>query len=163
MARSVIGMVCGAALLIMLSGCAQVMAYRQAGPLNRGMITPGVERTRVISTFGTPIGHETDNDGTMTETYRYTDGGTKNAFGSKTARILLYTAGDLFTVCLDQVIWMPAELAFRGTDYTSKVTYERRSDDWIVCRLREIESGSNKVVREMSDERARLGQAAASR
>jgi hypothetical protein len=140
------------ACLISLSGCAQVIAAKQAAPLNRGMLVPGVERTRVIATFGTPIGHDTNDNGNMVETYSYTDGGQKNAFGSKAARILLYTAGDLFTLCLDQVIWMPMELAFKGTDYTCKVTYERSGDDWMVCRVKEVEAKSSKVVREMSEE-----------
>ena len=96
------------------SGCAQVMAIRQPAPIDRQLLTVGQNRTVVIGVLGAPISAEDRGDAARVEVYKYVDGGAKNAWWSKTGRVLLYTAGDVFTACLDQVIWMP-ESASRTT------------------------------------------------
>jgi hypothetical protein len=66
----------------------------------------------------------------MTEVYRYTDGGPKNHGASKTFRVLAYTAGDLFTLWLDQVVWIPLEkFGFAGTDHVVTVDYKKDATD----------------------------------
>lgn len=142
-------------LALVGSGCAQVIAYRHPAPLDRAIVTTGVDKTHLVGVLGPPIGSEMNDDGTMQEMYKYSDGGTKNAWGSKAARILLYTAGDVFTLCLDQVIWMPLELAFKATDYTCDITYEKVDRRWIAREIREIEADSQKVTKEMVDTRRR--------
>jgi hypothetical protein len=115
----------------MASGCAQVMAIRQPSPLDRNLLAVGADRA----------------DGGRTEIYKYVDGGTKNSWWSKTGRVLIYTAGDVFTACLDQIIWMPLELAFRGTEYASTVGYDRNGERMTVRSYEEIEAKTGKPVR----------------
>lgn len=139
-------------VVLVISGCAQVMAIRQRPPMDRSILRPGVDRTRIIGVLGVPIGKDRNDDGTITEVYKYSDGGTKNAFGSKASRVLLYTAGDVFTLCLSQVVWMPMELAFEPTVYTADVTYEKSGGHWVARDIREIDAGNQKVTREASND-----------
>jgi len=148
--------VVGAALIcvsaLALEGCAQVMAYNQPSPLDRSILARGVDRSRIIGVLGPPVGKDSNADGTLSETYKYVDGGAKNSFGAKAGRMLLYTAGDVFTACLDQVIWMPIEIAFKGSDYTCDITYEKAGRYWVVRDLREISASDQKVVRDVEDD-----------
>ena len=134
-------------IALLAGGCAQVIAYRQPGPLDRGILTVGAERTKVIGTLGAPIGTDNTSDTQLAEVYTYTDGGTRNASASKATRMFLYTAGDLFTIFLDQVIWMPLELAFKGKKYTAHVNYQRGGDQWLVHKFEEVKAGTSEIVR----------------
>jgi hypothetical protein len=136
-----------AVLLGMSSGCAQVMAIRQPAPINRNLLAVGADRTVVIGVMGAPVSTEDRTDGGRTEVYKYVDGGTKNTWWSKTGRVVLYTAGDVFTAWLDQIIWMPLELAFRGTEYASTVGYDRAGARLTVRSFEEIEAKTGKLVR----------------
>jgi len=69
---------------------------------------------------------------------------------------LLYSAGDLFTAFLDQVIWMPMELAFRPTEYSADVTYEKPDHRWVVREIRELDVADRKLVREVTAPDRRL-------
>src|SRR5437016_3924712 len=93
---------------VFMSGCAQVMAFKQPKPYAPTSLASGAKRLDVIAELGQPASSE-EHSGLLTDSYRYVDGGSKNNGGSKTTRIILYTAGDLFTIFLDQVIWMPTE------------------------------------------------------
>jgi len=65
----------------------------------------------------------------LTDNYKYVDGGGKNNGGSKTARVILYTAGDLFTIWLDQILTIPLEkFSFAGTDHSVTVDYTKSAD-----------------------------------
>lgn len=134
-------------LVAMTSGCAQVMAIRQPAPLDRNLLAVGTDRTTVIGVFGAPVSSDDRLDGGRTEVYKYTDGGTKNAWWSKTGRVVVYTAGDVFTAWLDQVIWMPLELAFRGTEYASTVDFDRNGERLTVRNFEEIDAKTGKAVR----------------
>jgi hypothetical protein len=123
-------------------GCAQVIAFRQPRPLDRSVLHEGAERDLIVATLGYPVAQDRPPGTTpprLRETYVYTDGGTVNSAGGKTARIVLYTVGDLFTVFLTQIIWLPAELLCEGTQYHASVEYHRRPMDqtWVVQWLRE--------------------------
>ena len=137
----------GLLALVGTSGCAQYIAYNQPSPLDRSVLANGADRSHVEGTLGMPVAKEKNDDGTITETYKYTDGGAKNNAASKTGRILLYTAGDLFTLWLDQIIWMPLELAFRGTPYTADVTYEKVDRQWVATSLKEVDLDDHKVTK----------------
>ena len=89
-------------LIGMTSGCAQVMAIRQPASLDRNLLAVGTDRTVVIGVFGAPVSADDRADGGRTEVYRYVDGGTKNSWWSKTGRVVVYTAGDVFTAWLDR-------------------------------------------------------------
>jgi hypothetical protein len=136
--------------LLATSGCAQYIAYSQPAPIDREALTLGVTRTRVTGLLGQPVHQDVNSDGTETDVYKYKDGGKKNHAVSKTGRILVYTAGDFFTLFLDQVISMPLELAFRGTDYTADVTYEKEGYEWKAIAIKEIAVDDNKVTKEVS-------------
>jgi hypothetical protein len=55
--------------------------------------------------------------------------------------VIVYTVGDVLTLFLTQLIWMPLELAFNGYDYTAVVDYERRESDekWAARNINEFE------------------------
>jgi hypothetical protein len=129
------------------SGCAQVMAYKQPAPIDRDLLTGGADRSSVIGLLGPPVVTE-ESDERLSDTYSYTDGGAVNATGWKALRILLYTAGDVFTLFLDQVLWIPAELLMDGTKYSATVEYERSgSRRWVAERMIEQEmEGDNEVA-----------------
>jgi hypothetical protein len=131
----------------MASGCAQVIAIRQANPINRNLLAVGADRTVVIGVLGAPVTAEDQTEGGRTEVYKYVDGGIKNAWWSKTGRVVVYTAGDVFTAFLDQIIWMPLELAFRGNEYAATVAYDRDGERWSVRHYEEIEAKTGKHVR----------------
>ena len=137
-------------------GCAQVMASRQAAPLDRGFLQPGAERGRIVATLGAPaVTDESPDRSRLTETYNYTDGGGANSKGAKAARILLYTAGDIFTAFLSQIIWMPMEMVLDGTDYSTTVEYRRRRTDhrWVAARVTETELEGDKRTTVLEEER----------
>ena len=120
-------------------GCAQFMVAHQPSPLERDdVLLAGVERSRVVSRFGAPIVMEERGE-VLHETYHYTDGGQSNSFSGKTLRILFYTAGDFFTLFVSQVVWMPAELLFDGTELAAFVNYVRSPEDgsWIILDAQE--------------------------
>jgi len=112
----------------LLTGCAQFMAFNQPSPMKPGLAV-GEKRLTVMAQLGRPL--TTEQHGSMlTDVYRYTDGGTKNNALSKTARILVYTGGDLFTVWLDQVIWMPLEaFGFKGTIHAVTIDFSKAVDE----------------------------------
>ena len=84
----------------------------------------------------------------LVDTYNYTDGGQRNRSGWRAARIVLYTAGDFFTLFLSQLLFMPAELLMKGTDYMAVVEYEPGSSQaWIAGRITETKlSGQSQVT-----------------
>ena len=118
-------------IIVVMTGCAQVMAAEQPPPLGRSILTIGADRSAIIGVLGGAIGRETSADGSKCiETYSYSDGGGKNHPAWKTTRIVVYTAGDLVTLWLSQVIWMPLEFwVFDATDYLCVATYERQGAD----------------------------------
>ena len=149
----------GSLALLGTSGCAQYIAYKQPSPMDRSVLASGADRSRIAGTLGAPVSKEDNGDGTITETYKYDDGGAKNSAASKTARIVFYTAGDLFTVFLDQIIWMPLELAFRGTPYTADVTYEKVDRRWVATAYKEVDLNNQQVTTEVADKPKRVAQA----
>lgn len=122
--------VCGmvACLLMLCAGCAQVMCINNPAPFKPTTLSVGNNRTTVLSEMGQPAGSD-QRENTMTETYVYKDGGSANMWGWKVLRIVGYTAGDLVTLWIDQVIRMPLEAcAFNGAKYSATAEYERQKD-----------------------------------
>ena len=83
----------------MATGCAQYMAIKQPSPFKPACLDPGVKRINVIAELGQPVNAES-NTNNLTEAYKYVDGEGKNSGTSKTVRVVLYTAGDIFTLFL---------------------------------------------------------------
>jgi len=91
-----------------------------------------VERSVVISCLGAPIAtdhHTVSGVEILSDTYVYKDGGAKNAAWSKAGRAVLYTAGDVFTIFLTQLIWIPTEkFMLEATKFGASVDYARAND-----------------------------------
>lgn len=102
---------------------------KQPKPFTPTCLTAGTKRSAVIGELGQPVNTETHTN-SLTDVYKYVDGGSKNSGGSKTARVILYVGGDLFTCWLDQIIWMPTEkFGFSGTDHVVTIDYIKTDDD----------------------------------
>lgn len=130
------------AISLFASGCAQVMAIRQPRPFTPAALTNNAKRVDVIAELGQPLTSE-EHSNLLTDAYAYVDGGSKNNGAAKAGRIVLYTAGDVFTVFLDQIIWMPTEhFGFAGTDHSVMVDYAKSTDGlWHAVSIQ------NKVVK----------------
>ena len=116
------------------ASCAQIMAAGQPAPF-RPDINNGTERAFVVGQLGHATSSEDMQNGMIKqEVYKYTDGGGKNHWASKTGRIIGYTAGDLFTLFLSQLIWMPLEYgAFSPNERFAVVKYKQDpNDNWRV-------------------------------
>jgi hypothetical protein len=123
--RSIIPLVLGG---LFVSGCAQVMAIKQPRPFVPASLTVGAKRVDIVEELGRPITSE-EQTNRLTDAYKYVDGGEKNNGASKTSRVILYTAGDFFTLWLDQIVWIPAEeFGFAGTDHAVTVNYIKYED-----------------------------------
>lgn len=120
-------------LLFAFTGCAQVMCLKQATPFKPTTLEIGYNRSAVLQELGAPV--VTDQSGSkLTDTYIYVDGEAGNMWGWKILRVVAYTAGDLFTLWLDQLAWMPMEqFIFDGSKYCATVEYEKQNDGpWLV-------------------------------
>lgn len=139
-------------VLALQAGCAQWMAIKQHGPLDRSILQPGAERNHIAATLGAPTVTNDGPNGMLVDTYTYKDGGDRNQPIVRVGRVLLYTAGDVFTLFLSQLIWMPAELLLDGTDYNAFVEYQRSADGrWIAARVteRKTEGDHATTMREL--------------
>lgn len=118
------------------TGCADIMAVKQPRPFTPSTLVTGAKRVAIIGELGQPVTSETHTNG-LTDTYKYVDGGSKNNGGSKTVRVILYTGGDLFTLFLAEVIWMPMEMVgFAGTDHAVMVDYTKAEDGfWHAAKI----------------------------
>lgn len=115
--------------MMFLTGCAEIMAIKQPKPFTPTCLSPGAKRLTIIGELGQPVSSEVRTN-SITDVYKYVDGGAKNSAGSKTVRIIVYVGGDFFTLFLDQIIWMPTEaFGFAGTDHVVTVDYLKAEDD----------------------------------
>jgi hypothetical protein len=111
----------GLALLFLTQGCSIYKAATAPSPVETSNLQIGMSRANVMSILGSPKSTEVVN-GERTEMYEYVNGSHE---GSK-VRILLYAAGDVFTIGLAELIFWPAELAFgQGTDERAVAIYDR--------------------------------------
>lgn len=135
-------------ITIWLSGCAQVMVMRQPSPYTPTTLTAGSSRNMLVAELGPPISSETYSSGRQ-EVFKYTDGGGKNHGAVKFIRLAGYTVGDLFTLWLDQVIWMPLEkYAFSGKDHVVTVQYNQPNDGPL-----RVKSVDDKIIAGRSKEK----------
>lgn len=138
----------GMAALI-LCGCAQFRAIDQPKPFKPTVTAVGAKRVNITGELGAPINSE-ENNGKLVDTYKYVDGGGKNSGGAKVGRIILYTAGDLFTLFLDQLITWPAEIyGFAGTPHIVTVEYQKGTDGfWHAVSVDDLEQVGKKEATE---------------
>lgn len=110
-------MIC--ASLVSSGGCSIYKAATAPPPVALESVKVGANRINIVGAFGVP--KSTENKADMrTDVYEFVDG---SASGSK-VRIILYIAGDLFTLGLSELVFWPLELGFgQGTDGRAVVTY----------------------------------------
>lgn len=135
------GLALGASVLL-LTGCAQYAAMTQPGPFKPTATVVGAERGTVIAELGSPV-VSTERGESLKETYKYLDGGGKNGPASKTARVVVYTAGDVFTVFLDQLLTWPVEsYVFAGTSHAVTVDYIKGEGGfWCAKKVSDVDQG----------------------
>jgi hypothetical protein len=147
--RAKMGKKIGAVVLIFCvvvgTGCAQMMAACKPGPLDRSVLEVGAHRSGIVAALGSGRGRLKEGSVTRTEHYYYTDGGKKNTVLSKVGRIVLYTAGDVFTLFLSQILFMPFETVLEGTQYRTSVDYQLFTDGtWRVQDFTETSRGKDR-------------------
>jgi hypothetical protein len=133
---------------VLLSSCAQCTAMKQPKPFKPTATVVGAKRADIAGELGNPVNSEQQNI-LLLETYKYVDGGGKNNGASKTGRVILYTAGDLFTIFLDQILTWPAEIyGFAGTTHIVTVEYIKQDDGfWHAKEIKDTVQGtSNHTV-----------------
>ena len=106
-------------LFLTASGCSIYKAATAPEPLALENVKTGAQRGTIVSVLGIPKHSEVKQD-SRTEVYEFVNG---SPAGSK-ARIILYVAGDFFTLGLAELVFWPAELGFgQGTEGRAVVTY----------------------------------------
>jgi hypothetical protein len=134
---------------LVLAGCAQFMAFQHPGHLTcrDDILREGVDRSLVVACLGPPAITDERLVGdkqVLSDTHLYEDGGAKNQGISKVGRTVLYTVGDVLTLFLTQLIWMPTEaLLLDATKRQASIDYERGYDGrWRATGVTDSEVGS---------------------
>ena len=100
-------------------GCSAIMAIKQPGKVNLGVLNSGTSRDNVITHLGAPISSEVKDDKRV-EIYQFTQG---YSGGIKATRATCYVIADVFTFFIWELIGIPAELIANGNKMTVKVNY----------------------------------------
>jgi len=115
MAMFFIGVVMAAAT----QGCSISRALSGPPPVAVERVKIGEHRNTIISVLGIPKTTETKFDGKI-DMHEFTDGFS----GGSKVRVLLYMAGDFFTLGISELVFWPIELAAgEGTKGRAIVTY----------------------------------------
>ena len=102
-----------------INGCSVYRVFNAPGPVDVERVKVGEHRQTIVSILGPPKASY-EKKGTRVETYEFVDG---YSDASKT-RAIIYIAGDLFTLCLAEIIFWPIELAaVNGTKGFATVDY----------------------------------------
>jgi hypothetical protein len=104
--RTVVTMLILVSFMFVQSACSIYKASTQPPPADLAGIGIGTPRMEVIQRLGPPKFSETDPQGRKEDSFEFQSG---MGSGSK-LRIILYIAGDLFTLGLAELIFWPMEL-----------------------------------------------------
>ena len=88
------------------SACSVYKAATQPPPADLQGIGVGTPRQELIQRLGAPKFSDTDPQGRKQDAFEFPSG----MHGISKARIILYLAADLFTICLAEIILWPMEL-----------------------------------------------------
>lgn len=114
-------------------GCATYTAVKIPGPVADETVALGAHRRDVEGALGTsPESEYRDGDG-ITARYRYQDGPPEASKG----RVVLYLAGDVFTLFLSELVFWPIEAyASRQTERVATARYDAGNElvAWSVDR-----------------------------
>lgn len=109
-------------LLAFSSGCSIYRAANAPAPIQLKEVQAGVDRNRIIAVLGMPRSTEVNADNERTDMHEYIDG---NPQESK-ARIVLYVAGDIFTLGIAELLFWPIEMAtLQGDEGRAVISYDR--------------------------------------
>jgi hypothetical protein len=135
------------AVLAYLPGCSIYKAATAPPPVALDGVKVGANRINIVGALGVPKSTETKAE-SKTDVYEFVDG---SANVSK-LRIVLYIAGDLYTLGLAELIFWPVELGFgQGTEGRAVVTYgmddiaravllnKRDGTPWEVAKTEEVQ------------------------
>ena len=102
-----------------LCGCSIYKAATAPTPVALEDVAPGANRIHIVGALGVPKSTETKNN-TRIDVHEFVDG----SDSATKARIVLYIAGDVFTIGLAELVFWPMELGFgQGTGGRAVVTY----------------------------------------
>lgn len=107
------------ALAMTLPACSIYKAATAPPPIALENVKQGASRISIVGTLGVPKLTETKADAKI-DVHEFVDGSNE----ATKARIVLYIAGDLFTIGLAELVFWPVELGFgQGTPGRAVVTY----------------------------------------
>jgi hypothetical protein len=112
-------------LLIAVSGCSVYMAAKQPNAKKISLFQPGTPRNFLLGEFGSPIVSE-EREGKKIEIFRFIQG---YSTGVKTGRVIFHSVADVFTLGLWEVVGMPTETVFSGSEMAFQVSYD--NDDHV--------------------------------
>jgi hypothetical protein len=107
---------------VITAGCAVSMATKQPDKKDLSVLRPRVTRSQVIAELGQPAAYE-QRDNRRVEVFAFTQGYSK---ATKTTRALAHGVADVVTLGLWEVVGIPAETYFSGTDVKVEVTYDEQ-------------------------------------
>lgn len=119
--------------LFVQSACSVYKAATQPPPADLQGIGVGTPRQEIIMRLGAPKFSDTDAQGKKQDSFEFQSG---LHSGSK-ARIILYLAADLFTLCLAEIILWPLEMTvMERAACNAYATYDQsqKVDTWKVSQ-----------------------------
>ena len=103
------------------SGCAAVMVATQPAKKDLRCLKIGTPRDKVVTELGKPVMTDTDEQKNRIDIFQFKQGFDAS---TKTARALVHTTADVFTLGLWEVVATPAEAFFGAKDMGIKVFYD---------------------------------------
>jgi len=100
------------------------MAAKQPAAKKLDLFQAGTPRDILIGEFGPPIVSE-EREGKKTEIFRFVHGYSKTV---KTGRVIFHSVADIFTLGLWEVVGMPTETVFSGSEMAFQVSYDDSSN-----------------------------------
>jgi hypothetical protein len=104
--RTVVLILMLVSVMVAQSACSVYKAATQPPPADLAGIGIGTPRQEIIQRLGAPKFSDTDPQGRKQDSFEFQSG----MHGASKARIILYLAADLFTICLAEIILWPMEL-----------------------------------------------------
>ena len=106
-----------------ICGCSVFMAASQPNSKNTSILKVGTPKSMIIAEYGSPIGME-NKMGRTYEIYNFQNG---CAPGYKASKAALYIVADIFTAFISEIITTPIETAFRTSDHSFEVSYDKNN------------------------------------
>jgi len=96
------------------------MAAKQPPAKKLDLFQTGTPRDILIGEFGSPIVSE-EREGKKIEIFRFVHGYSKTV---KTSRVIFHSVADVVTLGLWEVVGMPTETVFSGSEMAFQVSYD---------------------------------------